>query len=650
MPLLIVLHGGGGTGEKMEKLTRGGFNTLADREDFIVVYPDGVEKHWNDGREVQSWRSHRENIDDVGFISALIDHLSEELNIDKKRVYAVGISNGGMMSQRLACDLTEKITAIGVVASSMSENLSMVCKPTTPISVLIISGTEDPLVPFEGGDIGFGRLKLGRVLSVDETVRFWVDHNKCSSPPEIMWEPDRDPQDGTRVRKEVYGQCSDGTDVILYVIEGGGHTWPSGYQYLPESIIGKTSKDIDANETIWNFFKGHSMNEISFIEPAEKPSFQSAVMRLTILSEPGGRVSFLHTKNLIAFDKVGKDGYLDVYVIHPDGSGLQCLTCDKAALPQLQNGNPQWHPSGEYIVFQSQDPNLSGLPLGPLGNYLASPGIGLNNDLWVMTADGSNFWQLTYVKERHGTLHPHFSPDGKKLLWSEIISLQMDRIGHWAIKLADFVIEDGEPHLSNIQTLQPNDLQLYEVHGFSPDGTKILFSGVEEGKYYYDMEIYMMDLSTGKTTQLTYNDEWDEHVHFTSDGRSIIWVSSEGIKQPKGNSWEDIFQNPPILEYWMMNLDGSGKRRLSGFNDSNAPEYMDIEDGVGLGDFDIGPDGKTIVAKMRRGRGLELTVLIEFDFKAHLADAKNKNHQNYVLKDMGCNFCLTKTPTVKIKG
>jgi hypothetical protein len=252
--------------------------------------------------------------------------------------------------------------------------------------------------------------------------------------------------------------------------------------------------------------------------------------------------------------------------------------------------------------------------------------MGINNNLWLMTADGSRFWQITHVKDRYGALHPHFSPDGFNLLWSEIISPRMDTIGHWAIKLADFTIENGEVHLSHVQTLRPGNLQLYEVHGFSPDGTKILFSGVKSGGYYYDMEIYIMDVKTGEYQQLTDNDEWDEHAHFTLDGKYIVWVSSEGINQNKGDSLDDIIEYPPKLEYWIMNVDGSNKQRLSGFNHAGAPEYLNIKEGVGLGDFEWGPDGATIVAKMRREHKQEFTVLIEFDLEIVLQNTGNMKH------------------------
>lgn len=262
VPLLIALHGRGANGASMIVLTHKGFNKLADQDGFVIVYPDGIEKNWNDGRmdEEANDRAHRENIDDVGFLSALIDTMITDYNVDPKRVYVTGISNGAIMSYRLACEIAHKITAIAPVDGSIPFLLFPECSPSGPVSVLAINNVMDPLVPFEGGEIygQFHRIKLGKVLSVDESVRFWVSRNMCSAIPVVTEEPDRAPRDGTRVTRKEYLNGKDGTEVILYVIDGGGHTWPGGFQYLPAWIIGKTSRDIDANEIIWAFFKRHS--------------------------------------------------------------------------------------------------------------------------------------------------------------------------------------------------------------------------------------------------------------------------------------------------------------------------------------------------------------------------------------------------------
>jgi polyhydroxybutyrate depolymerase len=243
-------------------VTRKGFDRMADKDGFIVVYPDGVELNWNDGRidEEANDRAHRENIDDIGFISSLIDFMIEGYNINPDRVYVTGISNGAIMSYRLACELSDKITAIAPVDGSIPGKLLPRCSPIKPVSVLAINNVNDPLVPFNGGEIfgHFHMVKLGLVLSANESVDYWVDQNKCATSPVISEEPDRDPKDGTRVTRKVFSGGIGGTEVILYSVDGGGHTWPGGFQYLPVWLIGKTSRDIDANEVIWEFFKRHS--------------------------------------------------------------------------------------------------------------------------------------------------------------------------------------------------------------------------------------------------------------------------------------------------------------------------------------------------------------------------------------------------------
>jgi polyhydroxybutyrate depolymerase len=264
-PLVFVLHGGwaarsaGERGEHMEeKTTLKGFNILSDNEGFIVVYPEGIDSHWNDGRKNVS--NNNENIDDVGFISALIENLTEEFNIDSKRIYVAGMSNGAMMSYRLAFELSEKIAAIAPVVGSITEDLIAEYEPSRPVSVLVISGTDDTLMPWDGGDIifFFRFLKRGKVLSVNDSVEYWVEYNNCNSTPNITWLPDKDPRDGTLVRREIYSQGDNETEVVLYAIEGGGHTWPDGGS-MSKFLFGNTCRDINANEIIWEFFKNHPM-------------------------------------------------------------------------------------------------------------------------------------------------------------------------------------------------------------------------------------------------------------------------------------------------------------------------------------------------------------------------------------------------------
>lgn len=254
VPLVLVLHGGGGQGKGMIKLT--GFNEVADVHNFIVVYPDGIDKHWNDGREINSRINNGKIVDDVLFISKLIDTLKSIYKIDSNQVFVTGISNGGFMSFRLACDIPEKITAIAAVASSMTVEQYSNCHPSSTIPVMIISGDQDPLVPFEGGEIGFKLLKKrGKVVSVKETVQFWVKNNECKNEP-IISTVDSSIDVDTKAINYLYTGGKKNSRVNYWFIEGGGHTWPGGYQYLPKLIIGRTSRQINASEEIWKFFSG----------------------------------------------------------------------------------------------------------------------------------------------------------------------------------------------------------------------------------------------------------------------------------------------------------------------------------------------------------------------------------------------------------
>jgi polyhydroxybutyrate depolymerase len=260
-PLMIALHGGGGDGKGMQKLTLGKFDELADREGFLVVYPDGIDKHWNDGRSVDEtgYSVHENKIDDSGFLSVLIDKMIKERRVNPAKVYITGMSNGAMMTYRCGCDLSNKIAAIAPVAGNIPEQLTHSCNPVKPLSVLAINNMNDPLMPYKGGDVTgpFGKKKLGKVLSANESIRFWVRFNGCSDTALFSDLPDRDPSDGTRIRKESYIGCKNNTEIILYSVEGGGHSWPGGYPYLGEWIIGKTSRDMNACEEIWEFFKNH---------------------------------------------------------------------------------------------------------------------------------------------------------------------------------------------------------------------------------------------------------------------------------------------------------------------------------------------------------------------------------------------------------
>jgi polyhydroxybutyrate depolymerase len=257
-PLLLVLHGGGGSGGAMEGLALGQFNRIADRHGVIVAYPDGIGRGWNDGRSDLKAKAVKENVDDVGFLRALVAHIGTLYPVDHKRIYATGISNGGLMSFRLACDAPDMVAAVAPVAANLSVELAANCRPSRMPALAIINGTADPLVPWTGGDIKVLWTRRGKVLSAPETFERWVRMGQCAP---ASTEPPREPQgaDGTSVIRHIARECRDGSEVRLYEITGGGHTWPSGQPYLGEGMVGKVSHALNASEEIWSFVSRFSL-------------------------------------------------------------------------------------------------------------------------------------------------------------------------------------------------------------------------------------------------------------------------------------------------------------------------------------------------------------------------------------------------------
>jgi len=259
VPVVLNFHGGGGNAQN--QVRQSGMEKKSDEAGFILVYPEGSGKMVS-GQLVATWNAGRccgtaarGNVDDVGFISKLIDDLASKFNIDKKRVYATGISNGALISYRLACELSDKIAAIAPVsAQDAFDN----CKPSRPISIIHFHGTADPAAAYTGGHCG-GRMPGDPgwdCSSVKDYIEEWRGIDNCPSQSSVTYQKGE-------VTCITYGPCDRGTEITLCTIEGGGHTWPSGtYAKDTESwkkAVGKINYDINANDAMWEFFKKHSL-------------------------------------------------------------------------------------------------------------------------------------------------------------------------------------------------------------------------------------------------------------------------------------------------------------------------------------------------------------------------------------------------------
>jgi len=337
----------------------------------------------------------------------------------------------------------------------------------------------------------------------------------------------------------------------------------------------------------------------------------------TIVDARGGRVSWSN-QNVIAYDHFEEDGFYHLYTIQADGSDNKSITFGNQGISQLHNGQPSWHPSGNYLIFQSQDPALPRSQ--QIDASLAEPGAGFHCNLWITDPGGTDFHQLTQVKAGQYTLHAHFSHDGKQLTWSQNNGLM----------IADF-LENPTPHLANIRELHPIAEGL-ETHSFSPDDESILLtalyfvSGESEFNNLPELSratgapdpstlrlatagIRELHIATGKVRNVTGSKEdWDEHAHYSPDGTKIIWATSRGYPYPGRNTAEVMAKTS--LEYWMMNADGSNQRQITQFNVPGSREYVGGEIPAKPVDYSWSPDGTKIVACILRGVARELAQVV----------------------------------------
>jgi polyhydroxybutyrate depolymerase len=245
-PLVLSFHGGGGNAENEMRLS--GFDSLADEKGFIVVYPNGTGRL---GDKILTWNggtccgyAAANNIDDVGFVRALVTDLQTTVTIDAKRIYATGLSNGGILAYRLACDASDLIAAIGPVSGT--QNIAP-CNPSQPVSVIHFHGTADEHLPYNGG-VGDKSLAGVPFASVKDTMDFWLNFDQCPTMPQTESFAD--------IQHDTYANCSNGSGVELYTIIGGKHAWPgSDGPGWPGGD--QPSQTISATKLIWDFFAAH---------------------------------------------------------------------------------------------------------------------------------------------------------------------------------------------------------------------------------------------------------------------------------------------------------------------------------------------------------------------------------------------------------
>ncbi len=311
-PVVILLHGMNQDTEDMERLTR--FNELADKDGIITVYPSALHGRWNIGVRAPVQQSmsrypggrrhggggypgggggypgggggypgggggypgggqsggqspsEEQNkpapADDVEFLNQMLDQITLKASVDASRIYATGLSEGGFMAMRVGCAMADRVAAVAPVAAAMPK--AMICLPSRPVPIIMINGTSDPVVPHGGGTEH--NLQLP-VISVEDSAKAWARIDRCSEKPAQTKLPAH--EKGVEIKVDTFNGCQQDAAVVSYSIKGAGNTWPGGEQYEVENQVGKTSQDLNANETIWSFLKVQKLTGKSDSEKSE---------------------------------------------------------------------------------------------------------------------------------------------------------------------------------------------------------------------------------------------------------------------------------------------------------------------------------------------------------------------------------------------
>jgi hypothetical protein len=295
-----------------------------------------------------------------------------------------------------------------------------------------------------------------------------------------------------------------------------------------------------------------------------------AVRSVRYLTE-GGDQSWSPDGSTLIYDQLDASGISQLHAMSPDGSNDRCLTCDPVpGAPRTDHHkfNPNWRPTGDFLIVQGE---MDTHPLvqfrqGKPSEYIAN---GLWSNLFAATADAQHWYRLTDYDsvKADGPLYPYFSPDGSQVLWSRLVErgtfgMGAHPFGRWRLQLADFVVDDaGTPSLQNVRDITPDGATFVEPSGFSPDGSKVLFTGDLENTNAWGMDIWTLDLTTGALADLTRGAYWEEHAAYAPSGRLISFMSSSPYPTM-----------PFKTELFLMNADGTSKRQITNFNVDGAAE------------------------------------------------------------------------------
>lgn len=241
--LVVVLHGGGGSSRQIHRSVGGAFDALAETDGTLIAYPNAIDRMWDLGADPVSGRMTNPR-DDLKFLTAMVAEIERADRVDRRRVFATGISRGGQATYFLACRAPGIFRAIAPVAMSLPDFLADDCAQVPPTPILVINGVQDPIVPYGGGPITIGRKDRGEVIGTPATMRLFAGRNGCSG--RIASQPighvDRLSWTGCRAPTE------------LLQVRDGGHGWPGERSVLPGWIVGPANRDIDATREIWAFF------------------------------------------------------------------------------------------------------------------------------------------------------------------------------------------------------------------------------------------------------------------------------------------------------------------------------------------------------------------------------------------------------------